>query len=90
MILQLLLVLSSVLFFSFFLGGFQSCTGLYYHVINDTFYFCVCSFCFTGVREREMFLFNDALNTFYLRLYGVKHIVKDHSDSEKRKPAAVT
>ena len=28
-------------------------------------------------------LFNDALNTFYLRLYGVGHIVKDHSDSEK-------
>ena len=22
------------------------------------------------VREREMYLFNDALNTFYLRLYG--------------------
>ena len=28
-------------------------------------------------------LFNDALNTFYLRLYGVRHMVKDHSDSEK-------
>ena len=27
--------------------------------------------------------FNDALNKFYLRLYGVTHIVKDHSDSEK-------
>ena len=26
-------------------------------------------------------LFNDALNTFYLRLYGVRHMVKDHSDS---------
>ena len=26
---------------------------------------------------------NDALNTFYLRLYGVRHMVKDHSDSEK-------
>ena len=34
-------------------------------------------------REREMFLFNDALNTFYLRLYGIRHMVKDHSDSEK-------
>ena len=30
-----------------------------------------------------MFLFNNALNTFYLRLYGVRHMVKDHSDSEK-------
>ena len=27
--------------------------------------------------------FNDALNTFYLRLYGVTHMVKDHSDSDK-------
>ena len=33
--------------------------------------------------ERNV-LFNDALNTFYLRLYGVRHMVKDHSDSEKR------
>ena len=34
--------------------------------------------------ERErMFLYNDTLNTLYLRLYGVRHMVKDHSDSEK-------
>ena len=33
-------------------------------------------------RERNV-LFNDALNTFYVRLYGVRHMVKDHSDSEK-------
>ena len=31
-------------------------------------------------------LFNDALNAFYLRLYGVRHMVKDHSDSEKGNP----
>ena len=31
-------------------------------------------------------LFNDALNTFYLRLFGVRHMVKDHSDSEKGNP----
>ena len=31
-------------------------------------------------------LFNDACNTFYLRLYGVRHMVKDHSDSEKGNP----
>ena len=36
-------------------------------------------------RERNV-LFNDALNTFYLRLYGVRHMVKDHSDSEKWNP----
>ena len=31
-------------------------------------------------------LFNDALNTFYLLLYGVRHMVTDHSDSEKGNP----
>ena len=36
-------------------------------------------------RERNV-LFNDAINTFYLRLYGVRHMVKDHSDSEKGNP----
>ena len=36
-------------------------------------------------RERNV-LFNDELNTFYLRLYGVRHMVKDHSDSEKGNP----
>ena len=28
-------------------------------------------------------LFNNALNTFYLWLYGIKHMVKDHSYSER-------
>ena len=31
-------------------------------------------------------LFNDTLNTFYLWLYGVKHMVKVHSDSESGNP----
>ena len=31
-------------------------------------------------------LFNDALNTFLKRLYGVRHMVKDHSDSDKGNP----
>ena len=35
-------------------------------------------------RKEGSVLFNDALNTFYLRLYGVRHImVKDHSDNER-------
>ena len=33
-----------------------------------------------------MFIFNDALNIFYLWLYGVVHMVKDHSDSETGNP----
>ena len=36
-------------------------------------------------KERNV-LFNDALKTFYLRLYGVRHMVKDHSDSKKGNP----
>ena len=36
----------------------------------------------TGRKEGNV-LFNDALHTFYLRLYGVRHMVKDHSDSER-------
>ena len=29
---------------------------------------------------------NVLFNTFYLRLYGVRHMVKDHSDSERGNP----
>ena len=36
-----------------------------------------------GKKEGNV-LFNDALNTFYLRLYGVRHVVKDHSARGKK------
>ena len=35
-------------------------------------------------RKEGNVLFNDALNTFYLWLYRIRHMVKDHSDSERR------
>ena len=38
------------------------------------------------IRKEGNVLFHDALNTFYLRLYGVRHMVKDHFDSEKGNP----
>ena len=38
------------------------------------------------LRKEGNVLFNDALNTFYLWLYGIKHMVKDHSDSERENP----
>ena len=38
---------------------------------------------FSSVRKVGNVLFNDALSTFYLRLYGVGHMVKDHSDCER-------
>ena len=37
-------------------------------------------------RKEENVLFNDVLNTFHLQLYGVRHMVKDYSDSEKGNP----
>ena len=50
----------------------------------------VCSsITFIGRKEGNV-LFNDALNTFYLRLYGDIHMVKYHSDYRVRKPAAAT
>ena len=42
-------------------------------------------FAFNSSKEGNV-LFNNALNTFYLRLYGFRYMVKDHSDSEKGNP----
>ena len=46
---------------------------------NGSFYWV---FKFFKWYERNI-LFNDALNTFYLRLDGIGHMVKDHTDSER-------
>ena len=35
-------------------------------------------------RKEANVLFNETLNTFYLRLYGIRHMVKDHSDNERK------
>ena len=42
-----------------------------------------------GMEGRTFFLFNNKLNTFYLWLYGIRHIVKDHSNTD-RKPTTTT
>ena len=34
----------------------------------------------------EHVLFKDALTIFYVRLYGVEHMLKDHSDIERGNP----
>ena len=34
-------------------------------------------------RQKERVLFKDALNTFYVRLYGIGHMLKDLSESER-------
>ena len=41
---------------------------------------------FSQMAKEGNVLFNNALNTFYLRLYDVRHMVKHHSDSEKGNP----
>ena len=33
--------------------------------------------------RKEMFLFNNTLNILYLQLYGIIHMVEDHSDSDR-------
>ena len=39
------------------------------------------------IRKKEgNVLFNGALNAFYLRLYGVGHMIEDHSDNERGIP----
>ena len=54
-----------------------------FFLVNDalnTFLSMVLSTC--GRKEGNI-LFNDACNTFYLQLYGVRNMVKDHSDNER-------
>ena len=61
-------------------------TNTVYSFKTYWFYYCLYGFLHNvSVTERNV-LFNDALNTFYLRLYGVRHMVKDHFDSEKGNP----
>ena len=55
-----------------------------------------CKFEYTGEEQhntlfakegrKEMFYLTTHSTHFYLRLYGIKHMVKDHSDSERRNP----
>ena len=44
------------------------------------------SYCLPLVRKEGNVLFKDALNTFYLQLYDVGHMVKDCSDSKRGNP----
>ena len=37
-------------------------------------------------KKEENILFNDTLNTFYIWLYYLEHMVKEHSDSERGNP----
>ena len=54
----------------------ERCFDIILHVFMQCWYFII----YGNV------LFNNALNTFYLGLYGIKHMVKDHSDIERGNP----
>ena len=73
-------------------GAVSSCCGVYPCCQQKTIRFdptqlnkvrvCVCV-CVSVLGKEGNVLFNYAHNTFYLRLYGIRHVVKDHSDSER-------
>ena len=59
--------------------------------IKKKFLFLICCTIYSyetniGKEMEGNVLFNDALNTFYLQLYGIRHMVKDHLDSERGNP----
>ena len=69
-----------VVFFFSVLGYFMCFLGFFF------FHGCGLEYGWVNGEGERNVLFNDALNTFYLRLYGVRHMVKDHSDSVKGNP----
>ena len=70
------------------IGKSSPCGGSRFPLSLSEWSFTICHIIIRKGKERNV-LFNDALNTFYLRLYGVGYMVKYHSDSE-RKPDAAT
>ena len=65
--------------------------NLFFVVVNVVVILILCNIIIiiTIIRRRKKernVLFNDALSTFYLRLYGFKLMVKNHRDSERGNP----
>ena len=54
--------------------SFNICLMPYHHKYNVLI---------ASLNKKTFPLFNDALITFYLQLYGVRNMVKDHSDSKR-------
>ena len=55
-------------------------TQLYYYYNNKKYHLNIKMLLIN--EKKENVLFNDTLNTFYLWLYDVRHMVKNHTDSE--------
>ena len=56
---------------------------LFFFLFSISFFFVYRASLNTQIRKERNVLFNDALNTFYLWLYRIRHMLKDHSDSER-------
>ena len=67
---------------------FVSYRSMIYVVLRKVPFFLLFFKSYIYIKEGNV-LFNDTLNTFYLRLYGIKHMVKDHSDSERGNPLSL-
>ena len=59
---------------------------MFLHVNNLSIFKNISSSAALRGMEEGNVLFNDTLNTFYLRLYGVGQMVKNHSDNERGNP----
>ena len=59
--------------------------GYYFYLFSEAVNSILFVFTYrcSNVLEGMKCLFNDAFNSFYLRLYGVVHMVKDHSAMEE-------
>ena len=65
----------------------RACLDVYMMFVCIRVHICVCMSVYVCVYVCEgNVLVNDAHSTFYLRLYGVTHMVNDHSDSERGYP----
>ena len=53
------------------------------NILADTMFKITIGYTNLGTRQIQCRL--DALNTFYLQLYGIGYVVKDNSDGERRK-----
>ena len=71
-------------------GSISTGVALGYFLFQSVFYYWYIN-C-RGMWKEGNVLFNDAVNTFYLRLglYGVGFMVKNHFRLREKKPAAAT
>ena len=68
-----------------FIYGYMEGNVLFNDALS-TFYFTVIWRQTHGKGRKEMFILTTHSTHFILRLYGVRHMVKDHSDSERGNP----